>query len=85
MNYEVWKASTRSILQGGHRACIAALLGCYDASAPVRNRIRTRVPADPSWYHVSSSTYGKYYAEILRTEGLNEFAVADIGTVTRRP
>ena len=23
----------------------------------------------------SSSTYGKYYAEILRTEGLNEFAV----------
>ncbi len=30
----------------------------------------------------SSSTYGTYYAEILRTEGLNEFAVADIGTVT---
>src|SRR5258707_7925632 len=29
-----------------------------------------------------SSTYGKYYAEILRTEGLNAFAVADIGTVT---
>src|SRR3954451_6926569 len=30
----------------------------------------------------SSSTYGKYYAEILRTEGLNEFAVIDIGSVT---
>ena len=30
----------------------------------------------------SSSTYGKYYAEILRTEGLNEFAVMDIGAVT---
>src|SRR5215472_11590857 len=29
-----------------------------------------------------SSTYGKYYAEILRTEGLNAFAVQDIGTVT---
>src|SRR3954467_4394681 len=29
----------------------------------------------------SSSTFGKYYAEILRTEGLNEFAVVDIGTV----
>jgi hypothetical protein len=29
-----------------------------------------------------SSTFGKYYAEILRTEGLNAFAVADIGTVT---
>src|SRR3954463_12713260 len=30
----------------------------------------------------ASSTYGKYYAEILRTEGLNAFAVADVATVT---
>jgi hypothetical protein len=30
----------------------------------------------------SSSTFGKYYAEILRTEGLNEFSIADIGSVT---
>ena len=30
----------------------------------------------------ASSTFSKYYAEILRTEGLNEFAVADISTVT---
>jgi hypothetical protein len=30
----------------------------------------------------SASTYGTYYAEILRTEGLNEFAVLDIGAVT---
>ena len=29
-----------------------------------------------------SSTFGKYYAEILRTEGFNSFAVADIATVT---
>jgi WD40 repeat protein len=29
-----------------------------------------------------SATYGTYYAEILRNEGLNEFAVADISTVT---
>src|SRR5215470_11814822 len=29
-----------------------------------------------------TSTFGKYYAEILRTEGLNAFAVQDIGTVT---
>ena len=28
------------------------------------------------------STYGTYYAEILRTEGFNAFAVADIGAVT---
>jgi hypothetical protein len=30
----------------------------------------------------SSASYGKYYAEILRTEGLNAFAVADINTIT---
>ena len=29
-----------------------------------------------------ASNYGKYYAEILRNEGLNQFAVADISTVT---
>ena len=30
----------------------------------------------------SSSTYGTFYAEILRTEGLNAFAVTDMSTVT---
>src|SRR5690348_7042668 len=30
-------------------------------------------PADP---------FGRYYAEILRAEGLDEFTVADIGSVT---
>ena len=30
----------------------------------------------------SSATFGKYYAEILRTEGLNEFTVADVSTLT---
>ncbi len=30
----------------------------------------------------STSTFGKYYAEILRAEGLNGFAVADIATVS---
>ena len=29
-----------------------------------------------------NQNFGKYYAEILRTEGFNEFAVADIGAVT---
>ena len=29
-----------------------------------------------------SATFGKYYAEILRTEGLNEFTVADVSTLT---
>ena len=30
----------------------------------------------------STSTFGNYYTEILRNEGLNEFAVADIGGVS---
>src|SRR5215468_1935609 len=29
-----------------------------------------------------ANPFGRYYAEILRTEGLNAFAVADIGDVT---
>ena len=29
-----------------------------------------------------TSTFSNYYAEILRTEGLNEFAVADVSTLT---
>ena len=29
-----------------------------------------------------NQSFGKFYAEILRTEGFNEFAVADIGSVT---
>ena len=49
----------------------------------MRSQIRTRGLAGPFW---SSRPHlppiGKYYAEILRTEGLNEFAVSDIGTVT---
>ncbi len=31
----------------------------------------------------STSTFSNYYAEILRTEGLNEFAVADVSTLTQ--
>jgi len=30
----------------------------------------------------ASSTYSQYYAEILRNEGFNEFAVADISTIS---
>ena len=53
-------------------------------------RCASAAPADPNQgpggpilvITSPSSTFGKYYAEILRTEGLNAFAVADIGTVT---
>ena len=40
-------------------------------------------PGGPILVITSSSIYGKYYAEILRTEGMNEFAVMDIGAVTQ--
>ena len=30
----------------------------------------------------STDPFSRYYAEILRTEGLNEFTVKDISTVT---
>ncbi|MBP8283328.1 MAG: Ig-like domain-containing protein, partial [Chromatiaceae bacterium] len=42
-------------------------------------------PGGPILVVTSSSLdgkYGKYYAEILRTEGLNEFSVMDIGSIT---
>jgi hypothetical protein len=40
-------------------------------------------PGGPILVLTSANTnYGKYYAEILRTEGFNAFAVADISTLT---
>jgi hypothetical protein len=57
---------------------------------PAFERCASAAPADPNQgpggpilvITSPTSTFGKYYAEILRTEGLNAFAVADIGTVT---
>ena len=58
----------------------ARLRGRLAAPAAPWRRARRPVlvvtnPADP---------FGRYYAEILRAEGLNAFAVADIGSAHRR-
>ena len=39
-------------------------------------------PGGPILVVAGSNVFGRYYAEILRTEGLNAFDVKDIGTVT---
>ena len=39
-------------------------------------------PGGPILVVTSNSTFGTFYAEILRTEGLNEFSVMNIGQVT---
>ena len=64
-----------------------ALLLCWTATA---QRASAQLPdpnqgpGGPILVITSSSTpFGKYYAEILRTEGLNLFAVSDIAPVTQ--
>ena len=51
--------------------------GCRAVCRPER-RSRRPDPRD----HARGNPFGRYYAEILRAEGLNEFAVADIPTVS---
>ena len=52
---------------------------------PSRRRRRTRGRADRSLVVTTrANPYSKYLAEILRTEGLNEFATIDVGTAVGR-
>ena len=41
-------------------------------------------PGDPSWWSRPRQSVRPYYAEILRAEGLNEFAVVDAADARRR-
>ena len=42
-----------------------------------------KAPAGRSWsFRCREIPFGRYYAEILRNEGLNEFTVTDISLVT---
>ncbi len=51
-------------------------------SRPV-GRPRTRAPEGPILVIASASNpFSRYYAEILRAEGLNEFTVTDISNVS---
>ncbi len=62
-----------------------ALLWCLAGMAPMARAAGdpAQGPGGPILVVTSgSASFGKYYAEILRTEGLNAFAVADISTLT---
>jgi hypothetical protein len=62
---------------------VAVLFALAGLAAPARAADPTQGPGGPILVVTSSaSTYATYYAEILRTEGLDEFAVADIATLT---
>ncbi len=69
-----------------HRALALLLaLWCVFVGAPVAQAAGEpgQGPGGPILVVTSGApSFGPYYAEILRTEGLNSFAVADIATVT---
>jgi Domain of unknown function (DUF4082)/Bacterial Ig-like domain/Bacterial Ig domain len=61
----------------------AALLWSLVIAAPAAHADPAQGPGGPILVVTSGTpTFGTYYAEILRTEGLNAFTVADIATVT---
>ncbi|MES2990201.1 MAG: Ig-like domain-containing protein [Pseudomonadota bacterium] len=57
--------------------------GLFGATSAVAAGDPAQGPGGPILVVTTAGTnYGKFYAEILRTEGLNSFTVADIGSVT---
>src|SRR5260370_1884780 len=81
-----WERTMKSTIS--FYAVVSAIMAVLSVTG--FERCASATPADPNQgpggpilvITSPSSTYAKYYAGILRTEGLNAFAVADIGTVT---
>ena len=71
---------------------IAAAASCWRPAASRCGRSRHPRPARPAparrregrswWSPTARDPFGGYYAEILRAEGLNEFAVADTASLS---
>ena len=78
----------RQLSQGLARG--VAMLAVLACSILVLSAGTARAAADPNQgpggpilvVTSSSATFGKFYAEILRTEGFNEFSVVDVSAVT---
>ena len=77
------KAVTAGVLRRTKQAllvCFALLFAVGRAAAATSP---TQGPGGPILVLTApSATFGKYYAEILRTEGFNEFTVEDVSTLT---
>src|SRR5689334_2179292 len=64
-------------------AALTLIYGCLVSRAAAQLPDPNQGPGGPILVITSSaSVFGKYYAEILRNEGLNEFSVADLATVS---
>jgi hypothetical protein len=65
------------------RVVLAALLAACLCPGPAHAQSPGEGPGGPILVAVDpSDPFGRYYAEILRAEGLNEFAVADAGSLS---
>ena len=64
-------------------ALAIVVIGVFAATSVARAADPAQGPGGPILVLTSGNTnYGKYYAEILRNEGLNSFTVADISSLT---
>lgn len=74
---------TLKISASGFKAAVALLLLTLLAPLTLVQADPNQGPGGPILVVTNgASNFGRFYAEILRTEGFNEFSVADIGTVT---
>jgi hypothetical protein len=80
----MWHERDRRAWARWRRLAVAALLLLIATLAPRRAEAAlNQGPGGPILVVTSAtSTFGDYYAEILRNEGLNAFAVADIGSIS---
>ena len=70
------------IRSGAIATLLVAVAGCLSAPA-VHAQAPGDGPGGPVLVLVDpADKFGRYYAEILRAEGLNEFAVADVGSLS---
>src|SRR5262249_29496741 len=76
------KGGAAGVKDAAGNAMTADYVSSFTTGAAVQNTSPTQGPGGPILVVTDpSNPFGTYYAEILRAEGLNEFAAADLGTV----